>query len=149
MRSFWGQMSASAALVGGVTGFFKPHPAPPWCFPPGSPSSTSYYDTSALRKTLNEFIDFHVLNTNGIRYTTSAVNVHTGNFTIFDTNTHKIGPEHVMASGALPPSLPAVEIEGQYYWDGGLVSNTPLQWVMNETAKDTLVLFFLIYSPPF
>jgi NTE family protein len=146
MRIFWGQMSASAALLGGVPGFFTPHPAPPWCFAPGNPSATSYYDTTAFRKTLEQFIDFEVLNTNGIRYTTSAVNVRTGNFTIFDTKTHTIGPEHVMASGALPPALSAVEIEGQYYWDSGLVSNTPLQWVMDEASKDTLVFQVDLWS---
>ncbi len=146
MRTFWSQMSASVALIGGVPGFFRPHPVPPWCFPPGSPPATSYYDTTGFRKTLEEFIDFEVLNTSGIRYTTSAVNVRTGNFTVFDTTTHKIGPEHVMASGALPPALPAVEIEGQHYWDGGLVSNTPLQWVMDETSKDTLVFQVDLWS---
>lgn len=146
MRTFWGQTSASVALLGGVPGFFTPRPAPPWCFPPGSPAATSYYDTAAFRKTLEDFIDFEVLNESGARYTTSAVNVRTGNFTIFDTNTHRIGPEHVMASGGLPPALPAVEIEGQYYWDGGLVSNTPLQWVMDETSKDTLVFQVDLWS---
>lgn len=139
VHSFWNQMSASVSMVAGVPGFFTPHLAPPWFFPPGSPSATSYYDTSGFRRTLERFIDFNVLNTNGIRYTTSAVNVRSGNYTIFDTTTHKIGPEHVMASGALPPALPAVEIEGQHYWDGGLISNTPLQWVMDEAAKDTLI----------
>ncbi len=146
MRTFWGQMSAGAALLGGVPGFFRPRPAPPWCFPAGSPAATSYYDTGAFRKLLEEFIDFEVLNASGTRFTTSAVNVRTGNFTIFDTKRQKIGPEHVMASGALPPALPAIEIEGQYYWDGGLVSNTPLQWVMDETSKDTLVFQVDLWS---
>lgn len=146
MRTFWGQMSAGATLLGGVPGFFTRRPALPWCFPPGSPAATSYYDTTEFRKTLEHFIDFEMLNAAGIRFTTSAVNVRTGNFTIFDTNRHKIGPEHVMASGALPPALPAVEIEGQYYWDGGLVSNTPLQWVMDETSKNTLVFQVDLWS---
>jgi NTE family protein len=146
MRTFWGQSSASVALLGGVPSFFTPRPVPPWCFPPGSAAATSYYDTAAFRKTLEEFIDFEVLNASGTRYTTSAVNVRTGNFTIFDTKRHKIGPEHVMASGGLPPALPAVEIEGRYYWDGGLVSNTPLQWVMDEISKDTLVFQVDLWS---
>src|SRR5262249_18037625 len=73
------------------------------------------------------------------RFSVGAVNVATGNFVYFDNTTHLIGPEHVMASGALPPGFPAVEIEGEYYWDGGLVSNTPLQWVLeSEVRQDTL-----------
>jgi NTE family protein len=139
MRAFWNQMNATTSLLWGVPGFFTPHLAPPWFFPPGSPAATSFYDTSGFKKTLEKFIDFDVLNHDGIRYTTSAVNVRTGNYTVFDTRNHKIGPEHVMASGALPPALPAVEIEGQFYWDGGLISNTPLQWVMDEAEKDTLI----------
>jgi NTE family protein len=139
-------MSASVSMFTGVPGFFSPHLMPPWLMPPGSAGATSYYDTKDFRKTLEKFIDFHVLNTNGIRYTTSAVNVRSGNYTVFDTTTHKIGPEHVMASGALPPALPAVEIDGQKYWDGGLISNTPLQWVMDEAAKDTLIFQVDLWS---
>ncbi len=139
VHTYWNQMSAATSMVAGVPGFFTPHMLPPWFFPPGSQAATSYYDTAGLRKTLLKFIDFDVLNTDGIRYTTSAVNVRTGNFTVFDSIKQKIGPEHVMASGALPPALPAVEIEGQQYWDGGLISNTPLQWVMDEAERDTLI----------
>lgn len=146
VHSFWNQMSAGVSLLGGVPGFFTPHLMPPWFFPPGSPAATSYYDTGGFKNTLLKFIDFDVLNTDGIRYTTSAVNVRTGNFTVFDTTTHRIGPEHVMASGALPPALPAVEIEGQKYWDGGLISNTPLQWVMDEAATDTLIFQVDLWS---
>lgn len=146
MRALWVEMSASVTLLGGVPGFFRPHPAPPWCFPLGSQWATSYYDTADLCDTLEKFIDFKVLNSRGIRYTTSAVNVHTGNFAIFDTTSHQIGPEQVMASGALPPALPAVEIEGQYYWDAGLVSNTPLQWVIDETSQDTLAFQVDLWS---
>ncbi len=146
MRTFWSQLSAGVAVLSGVPGFFAPRPAPPWCFPPGSRSATSYYDTTDLRGTLERFIDFRLLNNAGIRYTTSAVNVRTGNYTVFDTTTHQIRPEHVMASGALPPALPAVELDGQSYWDGGLVSNTPLQWVMDQASKDTLVFQVDLWS---
>lgn len=146
VHAFWNQMSASVSMIAGVPGFFTPHLAPPFFFPPGSPAATSYYDTSGFKKTLEKFIDFDQLNDDGIRYTTSAVNVRSGNFTIFDSQKQKIGPEHVMASGALPPALPAVEIEGQKYWDGGLISNTPLQWVMDDCTKDTLVFQVDLWS---
>jgi NTE family protein len=146
VRSYWNQMSAATSLVTGVPGFFSPHLVPPWLSFPGSPSSTSYYDTAGFRRTLERFIDFDILNTNGIRYTTSAVNVRSGNYTVFDTTAGKIGPQHIMASGALPPALPAVEIDGQYYWDGGLISNTPLQWVMDDATDDTLVFQVDLWS---
>lgn len=81
------------------------------------------------------------------RLSVGAVNVRTGNFVYFDTDTHTIGPEHVMASGALPPGFPAIEIEGEFYWDGGLVSNTPLQWVVeNEPRRDTLAFQVDLWS---
>jgi NTE family protein len=73
--------------------------------------------------------------------------VRTGNFVYFDTNTHTIGPQHVMASAALPPGFPAIEIEGEHYWDGGLVSNTPLQWVVeSEPRRDTLAFQVDLWS---
>src|SRR5450759_1172539 len=84
----------------------------------------------ALKATLERLVDFDLINTGRTRFSVGAVNVQTGNFVYFDNTTHVIGPEHVMASGSLPPGLPATEIQGEHYWDGGLVSNTPLQWVI-------------------
>jgi NTE family protein len=92
-------------------------------------------------------VDFDLLNAGKTRFSVGAVNVRTGNFLCFDNTTHIIGPEHVMASGALPPGFPAVEIEGEYYWDGGLVSNTPLQWVVDaEPRRDTLAFQVDLWS---
>jgi len=91
----------------------------------GSPEATSYYDTAPLMSTLERLVDFDRINAGHIRFSVGAVNVSTGNFVYFDSTTHTIGPEHVTASGALPPGFPPVEIEGEFYWDGGLVSNTP------------------------
>jgi NTE family protein len=146
VRTFWDQASAYNTTMKGVSGFFTPRLPPAWLSPPGSPTATSFYDTKALKKTLEQYIDFDVLNTGAVRYTTSAVSVRSGNYAMFDTLTQRIGPEHIMASGALPPGLPAIEIEGQYYWDGGLISNTPLQWVMNEETKNTLVFQVDLWS---
>lgn len=145
-RSFWNHLSAGASLFGGVPGFFTPHPLPPWFSPPGTPLATSFYDTGGLRRTLGRFIDFDVLNKGPVRFTTSAVNVRTGNYTIFDNRAQMIAPEHIMASGALPPALPFVEIDGQQYWDGGIVSNTPLEWVMNDARRDTLIFQVDLWS---
>ena len=93
-------------------------------------------------------MDFDRLNAGMTRFSAGAVNVRTGNFVYFDTSTHKIAPEHVMASGALPPGFPAVEIDGEQYWDGGLVSNTPLQWVIESDPRrqDTLAFQVDLWS---
>jgi NTE family protein len=92
-------------------------------------------------------VDFDRINAGGIWFSVGTVNVRTGNFEYFDTTTHTIGPEHIMASGALPPGFPAVEIDGEHYWDGGLVSNTPLQWVLeSRSRKDTLAFQVDLWS---
>src|ERR1700739_2345946 len=146
-RSLVNQLSAGAALVGGVAVFSPPRSPIAWLQPPGSPEATSHYDTAPLRSTLERLIDFDRINAGQTRFSIGAVNVSTGNFVYFDNTTHKIGPEHVMASGALPPGFPAVEIEGEFYWDGGLVSNTPLQWVLDYSPRqDTLVFQLDLWS---
>jgi NTE family protein len=137
-RSF-NQTSATSALLVGAAGFFKPRVPPPVLSPDGSIEATSWYDTTPLRSTLEQLVDFDRINAREMRISLGTVNVRTGNFVYFDTDTDVIGPDHVLASGALPPGFPAVEIQGEYYWDGGLVSNTPLQWVLHEgPRRDTL-----------
>jgi NTE family protein len=146
-RSVLNQLSAGASLAGGVAGFFAPRFPAAWLQPPGSPEATSHYDTAPLKSTLERLIDFDRINAGETRFSVGAVNVGTGNFVYFDNTSHKIGPEHVMASGALPPGFPAVEIEGEFYWDGGLVSNTPLQWVLeSEPRRDTLAFQVDLWS---
>jgi NTE family protein len=138
-RSLANQVNAGLAAALGAPGMFAPRLFSPWLQPAGTPEATSYYDTSALRATLERFVDFDRINAGEMRFSVGAVNVETGNFVYFDNTTHTIQPEHVMASGALPPGFPAIEIEGEHYWDGGLVSNTPLQWVLeSEMRQDTL-----------
>jgi NTE family protein len=146
-RSFFNQASASFALSGGAPGFFTPRVPAPLLHPPGSVEATSFYDTTPLKATLERLIDFDRINAGQMRFSLGAVNVRTGNFVYFDTMTHKFGPEHVMASGALPPGFPSVEIEGEHYWDGGLISNTPLQWVFeNGGSQDTLAFQIDLWS---
>jgi NTE family protein len=146
-RNVINQISAGFALVSGAKGFFKVRPISPWLNPAGTIAATSFYDTSDLKPTLERLIDFDRLNAGETRLSVGAVNVRTGNFVYFDTDTHTIGPEHIMASGALPPGFPAVEIEGEHYWDGGLVSNTPLQWVVEtEPRRDTLAFQVDLWS---
>ena len=139
VRQWQNQMSANLALISGASGFFMPRFPLPWLHPPGSMEATSFYDTSRLRLTLEQLIDFDRINARHMRFGVGAVNVRNGNLVYFDSATHTIGPEHIMASAALPPSFPAVEIDGEHYWDGGLVSNTPLQWIVDSQPHlDTL-----------
>jgi NTE family protein len=130
------ETSAAMTAAFGVPGFFEPRVPPPIPGWPCKPGEVSIYDTKALRETLLQLVDFDLLNAGEIRYSIGAVNARSGNFQYFDTNYQKIGPEHVMASGALPPSFPPIEIDGEFYWDGGIVSNTPLQYVLDYEEED-------------
>jgi NTE family protein len=147
-RNLLNQISANLAAAFGSTGFFSARPLMPWLQPGGTLEATSFYDTKSLRGTLERLVDFDRINAGMTRFSAGAVNVRTGNFAYFDNTTHTIKPEHVMASGALPPGFPAVEIEGEQYWDGGLVSNTPLQWVIESSPRrqDTLAFQVDLWS---
>ncbi len=146
-RGLLNRLSAGTTLVGGAAGFFAPRVPSAWLQPPGSVEATSYYDIAPLKATLERLVDFERINAGETRFSIGAVNVTTGNFLYFDNTTHTIGAEHVMASGALPPAFPPVEIEGEFYWDGGLVSNTPLQWVLeSEPRRDTLAFQVDLWS---
>jgi len=141
-RTFYNETSAAISAAMGVPGFFTPRLPAPYLMPPGTKGALSVYDTQPLRQTLEELIDFDVLNREPVRLSVGAVNVNSGNFIYFDTAGMRLGPEHVMASGALPPGFPPVEIDGQYYWDGGLVSNTPLQYVLDdEGPREDMCVF--------
>ncbi len=131
--------SGLAAIMFGQPGFFAPRPLCEW-FSPNMP--TSYYSTAALKRTLEQLVDFdRINNVKDIRISVGAVNVLTGRFTYFDSAEIAIRPEHVMASGSLPPGFPPVEIDGEYYWDGGLVSNTPLQYVLDYYPRHSRLTF--------
>lgn len=165
MRSFWEQVTsgslpvtwvdnlaireanhyigATMAATIGVPGFYRPYPLPTALAWPGSANATSLYDTSPLVETLDRLIDWDRLNDGPVRLSVGAVDVETGNFQYFDTqaatNPTRIDARHIMASGALPPGFAPIEIDGRYYWDGGLVSNTPLSHVLDHQTTDMLV----------
>lgn len=140
-RSLFNEASATMVATFGVPGFFTPrYGAVPW-LPAGSPQEISYYDTAPLRKTLLRLVDFDRINNDGVRLSVGAVNIATGNFEYFDNTQRKIGPEHIMASAALPPGFPPVEIDGAFYWDGGIVSNTPLDYVLEQERNSDLLIF--------
>jgi len=133
------QVQAMNSLLFGANGFFVPRIPPPLLWPPGSPDKASYYDNSQAKATLARLVDFERINDGGMRFSVGAVDVSSGNFTYFDSTTHRIRVEHVIASGSLPPGFAVTEIDGQHYWDGGLISNTPLQWVLESQPRlDTL-----------
>jgi NTE family protein len=131
--------SAGAVMLGGVPGFFRPRPIPPVFATPGTPEALSFYDTTPLRETLDRLVDWDLLNDGPVRLSVGAVNIQSGNFRYFDTRDERIDARHIMASGALPPGLPPVEIDGCWYWDGGLVSNTPLTHVLDRQEAEMLV----------
>src|SRR5262245_44155596 len=145
-RSIFNETSAALIATFGVPGFFTPRipPAPLW--PPGTPQSQSYYDTAPLKKTLERLVDFDRINDLKTRLSVGAVGVASGNLKYFDNFEFrklgkKIGPEHIMASGALPPGFPSVEIEDEHYWDGGIASNTPLDFVLEDERSRDLIIF--------
>lgn len=145
-QSAW---SVAATVFTGAPGFFRPRPWNPFAFlPTGSAETASYYDTAPLRETLERLIDFDRLNSGATRFSAGAVHVRTGALRYFDNRNERIGPEHILASGALPPGFPAVEVEGEPYWDGGIYSNTPLEVVLDDRPRaDTLCFMVALFNP--
>ncbi|AQH04121.1 hypothetical protein A9R05_34795 (plasmid) [Burkholderia sp. KK1] len=149
-RKFSSMWAAARALTEGQKGFYSPRvEIPHFGARPHRkrPNEVSYYDTSALRSTLLQYADFDRINHGDMRVSVGAVNVRNGNLVYFDNRNMRLAPEHFMASGALPPGFPAVEIDGEFYWDGGLVSNTPLTEIVRDCQrKDTLVFQVDLWS---
>ncbi|MGA8314358.1 MAG: DUF3734 domain-containing protein [Bradyrhizobium sp.] len=151
-RSLYNETSAAVIATFGTPGFFTPRipPAPLW--PKGSPEAQSYYDTAPLRRTPERLVDFDRINDLKCRLSVGAVGVTSGNLKYFDNVEFnklgkRFGPEHVMASGALPPGFPSVVIDGEHYWDGGIASNTPLDYVLDrETTNDLLIFQIDLFS---
>jgi NTE family protein len=141
------RMSTLQAMVSGIRGFFRPRPFNPFAFGMSVPAEqASYYDTDELNATLEELVDFDVLNSaEGMRLTVNALRVATGGLISFDSlDEGRITADHIRASGALPPGFPAVRIGGELYWDGGLYSNTPLQTVLDDTRRPVDTLCFMV-----
>jgi NTE family protein len=145
-RPMMNRMAAASAMCFGIPGFFVPRMPPPHLAPEGSLAALSYYDTEPLRATLEELVDFDLINAGHIRLSLGAVNARTGESVYFDSTDRKITASHVMASGALPPGFPPVEIDGEYYFDGGIMSNTPLQYVAKDFRMDALIVQADLFS---
>lgn len=148
VRKAMNGMAAWRAMTEGQNGFFVPRVSNLFGNSAKHPSAASYYDTSPLHHTLEKFADFDRINdARQMRVSVGAVNVRNGNFEYFDNTKQVLRPAHFVASGALPPGFPAVEIDGEFYWDGGLVSNTPLYHVLtSEPRRNSLVFQVDLWS---
>jgi NTE family protein len=148
-RALIDSLESTRALLEGQNGFFVPRPWHSLAFASEGPHTASFYDTRPLRATLERFADFDRINCPDLmRVSVGAVNVRTGTLVYFDNTERKLRPEHFMASGALPPGFPAVEVDGEFYWDGGLVSNTPLFYLLIASPKSDALIFQVdLWSP--
>jgi NTE family protein len=146
----FGALGANAMTVAtGLTGFFKPNP---WAFLGAQMTLGSelagYYSTAPLRETLAELTDPNLMNAGHPRLTVGAAKVQTGEMVYFDSRETPLSIDHVMASGALPPAFPAVRIEGDLYWDGGILSNTPVEAVFDDNPRRSGLVFAVhVWSP--
>lgn len=138
MHNMW---SSLMTILIGQPGFFEPRPQNAWFSQRGARSATSFFETKPLRETLLRLVDFDLLNNGDVGYAAGSVNVESGNFVYFDSRHTTIVPEHVMASGALPPALPMIQVGTDYFWDGGLVSNTPLQHIIDNPVGEKVLVF--------
>jgi NTE family protein len=131
-----------AVMTGGISGFFRPNPGA-WLSANAQVGAeqAAYYDTSPLRETLGEFIDLDLLNAGTPRLTVGAVNVRTSAMRYFDSRHDTLTLDHILASGALPPAFPAVRIDGEIYWDGGINSNTPIEAVLEDNPRRDSLIF--------
>jgi NTE family protein len=147
IRRMFNIMSAASSLALGIPGFFVPRMPPPFMALEGTPGALSFYDTQPLKATLEDLVDFDLINRKAVRLSLGAVNVCSGASVYFDNTKSRIGPEHVMASGALPPGFPPVNVDGEWYWDGGISSNTPLWYVVDQDYRaSALVLQIDVFS---
>lgn len=145
-RPMMNRMAAASAMLFGIPGFFVPRMPPPQFAQEGTLAALSYYDTEPLRATLNELVDFDRINAGDVRLSLGSVNARTGESVYFDSEDRSITASHVMASGALPPGFPPVEIDGEYYFDGGIMSNTPLQYAAKDFRMDALIVQVDLFS---
>jgi NTE family protein len=140
MRPALNSLSASAVMSFGIPAFFVPRVPPPAFAADSSPGALSIYDTSPLNRTLEELVDFDLINNRKVRLSLGAVNVKEGQSVYFDNTHTRITADHVRASGALPPGFPPVTIDGELYWDGGIVTNSPLAYVTDEKPRTRVLI---------
>src|SRR5262245_55563395 len=142
-------MSYWATLFGGVSGFFRPNAAAfMGAHMPLGVDRAGFYSTAPLRETLGELVDFSLVNQCSPRLTVGASPVRTSMMRYFDSREQPIGIDHILASGALPPALPAVRIDGELYWDGGIMSNTPTEVIFEDNPRRSSLIFAVhVWNP--
>jgi NTE family protein len=139
---YWAnRVSALTTMLHGAPGFFSPRPLPPLNSAAESPEAVSYYDITPLKETLARLVDFDLINDDSMRFTVLATNVRSGARAYFENREQEIGPQHILASASLPPSFPPTEIDGEYFWDGGVISNSPMQHVIDNRGRHTALVF--------
>ena len=156
LQEFWRQLDARlpepwnqlAPLLIGVPGFYQINPALAW----GADArvgieQAAMYLVDPLKKLLPAVVGFDLINSGKTRFTVGLTNVQTGQMRYFDNTQERIGLEHILGSSALPPSFPAVQIDGEYYWDGGVYSNTPTEVVFDESPRKSSVVFAIQIWP--
>jgi NTE family protein len=136
------------AFLAGQPNFFVPRLVNPYLTPNAPPNELSFYDTSPLRATLCRHTDFDLINRQAIRLSLGATNLQTGMQVYFDNTRQLLRSDHVIASGSLPPGFPATAVDGQFYWDGGCVSNTPLDVVLADDISGDLIAFVIDLFDP-
>jgi NTE family protein len=143
------KLSYWSTVTRGITGFFRPNPlAHASDMYVLGPEHAGYYTTAPLQRTLEELVDFDLVNRGRPRLTVGAANVRTSQMRYFDSRDETITVKHVMASGALPPAFPAVQIDGELYWDGGILSNTPTEAVFDDNPrKDSVIFSVHLWNP--
>jgi len=143
LRVLQNMASNACALAFGQPNFFTPRLINPFLVPSAPAQAVSFYDTTPMLLTLLQFADFQRINEKSVRLSLGATNIATGNLDFFDNTRDVIRPEHVLASGSLPPGFPATQVGDNLYWDGGCVSNTPLDAVVDAPDHAHLVVFMI------
>ncbi len=150
LQEFWahvetrlpGRLSHLTSLVAGVPGFYRPNPALAWGVEAEvGIERAALYSVDPLKKLLPELVDFDLVNAGMPRFTLGLVSVRSGQIRYFDSKQEMIGLDHVLGSAAIPPSFPAVRINGEPYWDGGIYSNTPIEVVFDDNPRKSSVVF--------
>lgn len=146
-QSFGSTLRSLHTMAFGLPGFFQPRTNAAFAFGLATaPTDASFYDIAPLRETLLELVDFDYLATSPVRLSVGAVDVESAQIRYFDSQHCRLGIEHILASGALPPAFAPVEIDGRLYWDGGIYSNTPLEWILHEPRIHSLCLFATLWQ---
>jgi NTE family protein len=149
----WGTPPAAVrhwlAVSAGIPGFFEPNGRAflnPFASLPSE--EAGYYSVEPLKETLADLVDFELVATARTRLTVGASDVTTGEMSYFDSRDSRLDIRHVLASGALPPAFPPVRIDDRFYWDGGILSNTPVEVVFDDRPRrDSMIYAVHLWNP--